>query len=142
MQITIAPYGSKKQVNSIVLRDLILRQPLGLQFSKEELSLESDQIHIVAVEDDQIIGVLLLKSINEKEIKMRQVAVATNQQRKGVGVQMVRYAEYHARSKGYELVSLHARENAVPFYKSLNYSIEGKQFEEIGIPHFRMEKKL
>jgi predicted GNAT family N-acyltransferase len=37
---------------------------------------------------------------------------------------------------------LHARETAVPFYLKLGYEVVGGQFEEVGIPHFKMEKKL
>jgi predicted GNAT family N-acyltransferase len=37
---------------------------------------------------------------------------------------------------------LHARETAVPFYNALGYNSVGAQFEEVGIPHFRMEKAL
>lgn len=142
MNIIIAPFGSKKQKESILLRDAILRKPLNLQFSKEELAEEVDQIHILALEEEKVVGVLLLKPLSEVEIKMRQVAVANQNQRSGIGIQMVRFAEYHARSKGYKLVSLHARDKAILFYKSQNYKTVGEEFEEVGIPHFRMEKTL
>jgi predicted GNAT family N-acyltransferase len=43
---------------------------------------------------------------------------------------------------GFARMVLHARETAVPFYKVLEYNIVGDRFEEVGIPHFRMEKAL
>ena len=92
MKIEIAVFGSKRQMESIKLRDVILRKPLGLEFSGEELNQEKDQIHIVAVEDKLVVGVLLLKKVSDSEIKMRQVAVANELQGSGIGVQIVRYA--------------------------------------------------
>lgn len=37
---------------------------------------------------------------------------------------------------------LHARDSALDFYLSLGYSIVGDPFEEVGIPHHRMEKSF
>ncbi len=142
MKIEIATFGSKRQMESIKLRDAILRKPLGLEFSGEELNQEGDQIHIVAVEENTVVGVLLLKPLSDTEIKMRQVAVANALQGSGIGVQIVRYAEYYSRSKGYKLLSLHARENAITFYERLNYKRVGDPFDEVGIEHFRMERSL
>lgn len=142
MKIEIAAFGSKRQMESIKLRDAILRKPLGLEFSGEELNQEENQVHIVAVEDNQVVGVLLLKPLSDLEIKMRQVAVANAVQGGGIGVQMVRYAEYYSRSKGYKLLSLHARENALTFYERINYKKVGKPFEEVGLEHYRMERSL
>jgi len=142
MKIEIATFGSKRQMESIKLRDAILRKPLGLEFSGEELNQDGDQIHIVAVEENTVVGVLLLKPLSDTEIKMRQVAVANALQGSGIGVQIVRYAEYYSRSKGYKLLSLHARENAITFYERLNYKRVGDPFDEVGIEHFRMERSL
>ncbi len=142
MKIEIATFGSKRQMESIKLRDAILRKPLGLEFSGEELNQDGDQIHIVAVEENTVVGVLLLKPLSDTEIKMRQVAVANALQGSGIGVQIVRYAEYYSRSKGYKLLSLHARENAITFYERLNYKRVGDPFDEVGIEQFRMERSL
>jgi predicted GNAT family N-acyltransferase len=39
-------------------------------------------------------------------------------------------------------MELNARETAVPFYEKLAYNTEGVRFEEVGIGHFKMTKKL
>jgi predicted GNAT family N-acyltransferase len=73
---------------------------------------------------------------------MRQVAVKNEFQNMGVGKEMVVYAEKWARDNGYKTMELNARKTAVPFYLKLNYSIEGSEFMEVGIPHSKMLKKL
>jgi len=73
---------------------------------------------------------------------MRQVAVTDQWQSKGLGRRMVRYAERFARDRGFKLMFCHAREDVVPFYTHLGYTLSGDPFVEIGIKHQRMEKGL
>ena len=47
-----------------------------------------------------------------------------------------------AKELGFNMMTLHAREQAMPFYLKMSYKIFGDRFEEVSIPHFRMEKKL
>ncbi len=42
----------------------------------------------------------------------------------------------------FDKITLHARKNAVPFYLALGYKIIGEEFEEVGLPHFEMEKNI
>ncbi len=39
-------------------------------------------------------------------------------------------------------IEMNARDTALPFYLRLAYLIEGEGFEEVGIPHHRMIKRL
>ena len=74
------------------------------------------------------------------DLKMRQVAVANKYRRNKVGARMVALAEAKAIEMGKQKMVLHARDSALDFYLSLGYYIVGDQFEEVGIPHHRMEK--
>lgn len=128
---------------SVVLRQAILREPLGLFFSCEELEAEKDSFHLGLFDNKrQIIASLILKPIDENEIKMRQVAVSNDYQNKGFGKILVDFSEKFAQEKKFKFISLHARQTAVPFYLKLNYTIEGNEFEEVGMPHFKMKKNV
>ncbi|MCB0739218.1 MAG: GNAT family N-acetyltransferase, partial [Bacteroidetes bacterium] len=122
---------------TVDLRSEVLRIPLGLKFTDEELQAENDQIHIAYFEGEDVIGCLCLKSISETEIKMRQVAVSEQFHGKGIGSRLVDYSEHYAKGKGFNLMSLHARNNAIPFYKKKGYTIDGAPFLEVGIEHFK-----
>lgn len=135
-------WGSKLQVQSIGLRYEVLRRPLGLFFTPEELGDEVHQWHLGMVHGDRVVAVLLLKNIDGKIVKMRQVAVAEALQGKGIGKELVRFSEEFCRRKGVETIELHARTSAVPFYLSLGYASEGEEFEEVGIPHVKMFLQL
>jgi len=73
---------------------------------------------------------------------MRQVVVKPAFQRKSIGKGLVMYSEAWSRHHGYSEMVLHARKEAVAFYEKLGYSRTGKSFEEVGIPHWLMKKKL
>lgn len=141
--ITTFEFGTPAYDESIRLRDDILRKPLNMVFYAEDLAKEFDQIHMAYYDDNGVmVGCMVLHDYGEGQAKMRQVAVAENQQRKGIGKQMVTFFENYARQNGFKKVILHAREVACSFYDKLGYDRVGEQFEEVNIPHFKMEKTL
>jgi len=142
IEIKQVVFGSKMQLQSIALRNAVLREPLGLVFSKEELADEKLQIHLVAEVKKEIIGVLILVKINKETIKMRQFAVSTQYQQKGVGKAIVLFAENYCRVNNFQEIVLHAREAACNFYLKLGYKKIGAGFEEVGLPHYRMIKNI
>lgn len=128
---------------SIHLRDLILRQPLNLHFEVADLIQEWDSTHLGYFDNlDNLIGCLVLKPQSSSIWKMRQVAVITERQGEGIGVQLVLAAENLCRQQGIATISLHARRTATAFYEKRGYSIESDLFMEVGIPHFAMSKNL
>ncbi|MDP2301052.1 MAG: GNAT family N-acetyltransferase [Ignavibacteria bacterium] len=129
----------KEEVN---LRFKILREPLSLLYTQEQLDDEKDQFHLCAFENEKLIGCLLLKPINQNIIQMRQVAVSRDYQGKGIGKHLVIQSEEYALNKGFNKMILHARETAIPFYQKLNYQLEGEKFIEVTIPHMKMWKNL
>lgn len=135
-------FGSPAQKESIGLRREVLRIPLGLDFEPEELDAESDQYHVACLDEGKVVGILLLKSLGNGVLKMRQVAVSPGMQGKGTGSRMVRFSEAWAKEQGYTLMELNARKTAVDFYLQLDYQIVGEEFTEVGIPHLKMMKSL
>ncbi|MCC6458961.1 MAG: GNAT family N-acetyltransferase [Saprospiraceae bacterium] len=144
VQILAIEFGTPAFDEAVALRYEILRRPLGLEYTPEQLAEEYDQHHLAAYHDTsgRLLGYLNLTPLNDAEVKMRQVAVATAAQGQGVGAALVRASEVLARQLGFSKITLHARETALSFYLRLGYTQLGEQFEEVGIPHFKMEKFL
>jgi ribosomal protein S18 acetylase RimI-like enzyme len=129
-------------LQAIDLRFRELRKPLGLSFTNEQLQAEKDQLTIAASDGDQVLGVLMMKPLDQQVVKVRQVAVDGEYQGRGIGKKMSRFAEELARSMGFEKIELNARKTAVEFYESMQYIIDSEEFTEVGIPHHRMIKSL
>lgn len=124
------------------LRNEILRKPLGLSFTEEELEGEKDDILMGAFEDDRLLGCCVLTPMDAGSVRLRQMAVPKNMQGKGIGKALMIFAENIARDLGYKKLCMHARKTAIGFYEKLGYSINGDEFMEVTIPHFTMEKSL
>jgi N-acetylglutamate synthase-like GNAT family acetyltransferase len=126
------------------LRFSVLREPWNQPLGSEVLQDEASAIHAMAVdEDEKVLGVARMHESSPKQGQVRCVAVATGQQGKGIGKLIMRHLEKLAAEKGWQEIVLEARENAVPFYESLGYSIIEKSyllFDEI--QHYRMKKAL
>jgi predicted GNAT family N-acyltransferase len=142
IEFRIAAHGSPEYDKTVGLRYRVLREPLGLGFTAKQLAEEANQIHIYGISGNQVAACLVLMPLQNGEIKMRQVAVDNHLQGSGIGTQMVAFAEKLALENGYKLMTLHARQTAVPFYSRLDYKITGGPFIEVGIPHRKMEKIL
>jgi GNAT superfamily N-acetyltransferase len=143
MALKILYHGSKEYKQMVDLRMQILRKPLGLSFTPEELAREKDDILIGCFEDDDIMeGCCLLTKDGEKTVRLRQMAVTSGLQGKGIGRVLMNFAENIARDRGFKKISMHARKNAIGFYEKLGYKIVGNEFFEVTIPHYVMEKEL
>ncbi|MBK7560927.1 MAG: GNAT family N-acetyltransferase [Chitinophagaceae bacterium] len=142
MALKILDYGSNEYRQMIKLREDILRKPLGLGFTPQELEKEKDNMLIGAFEDDDMLGCCMLVEKNAEIVRLRQMAVLNNLQGKGIGRALMNFAENLARDRGYKIISMHARKNAAGFYEKMGYKIASDEFKEITIPHYVMEKQL
>ena len=142
MALKIIDHGSPEYRQMVQLRDEILRKPLGLYFSHEELEREKENLLIGAFEDDKMLGCCMLIEEAPDTIRLRQMAVLNDIQGKGVGRALMQFAENLARDRGYGKITMHARKNAMGFYEKMGYKKVGEEFDEITIPHYVMEKEL
>lgn len=142
MALKIIDHGSKEYQKMVDLRFDILRKPLGLTFSPDELDREKEDILIGAFDDEKILACCLITRVDPVTCKLRQMAVQNSQQGKGIGFTMMTFAENVARDRGFKTMMMHARKTAVGFYEKLGYRTSGNEFMEVTIPHFVMKKNL
>ena len=142
MALKIIDHGSPEYRQMVQLRNDILRKPLGLHFTEDELEKEKDNLLVAAYEDDHMLGCCMLVEEDPQTVRLRQMAVINDLQGKGIGSALMNFAENLARDRGYKRITMHARKNAVGFYEKMGYKQIGDEFEEITIPHYVMEKQL
>jgi predicted GNAT family N-acyltransferase len=142
--VLITPTTSQHWQAYYALRFTVLREPWNQPHGSEVLADEASAIHIMAIdESEKVIGVARMHESATGQGQVRCVAVATGQQGKGIGKAIMSALETQAQAKGWNEIVLEARENAVPFYKSLGYQIEQESYLLFGeIQHYRMKKAL
>lgn len=74
--------------------------------------------------------------------RVGRMAVRARDRRAGLGRMVILALEAEARAAGLTLASLHAQVHAEPFYVSCGYARSGEEFDEVGIPHVEMVKRI
>lgn len=142
LEYRLIGYGSDYYRKTLDLRDRILRIPLGLRLTERELADDATDMHIGCFAGEQLVACLIMSPKPDNSVKMRQVAVDEGWQRKGIGARLVRFADAWAAEEGFDKVWCHARDVARKFYLGLGYQVVGAEFEQVGIPHYHMERSL
>lgn len=127
------------------VRSEVLRKGKPIEtcyFDGDELP---DTIHFGLFFNDELVGVTsVFKSINknfefENQFQLRGMAILNTYQGKGFGGLLLKEAIGYVKQNNADILWFNAREKAVKFYKSHNFTIYGESFEinDIGT-HFVM----
>ena len=145
LEILEVRFDSSQYRAIVDLRRRVLRAPLGLDFAAEQLKAEQTDIHIGCYLDGALVGCVVLtpdSSSGASKLKLRQMVVDPRHRGHNIGCEILDFAETLARSRGYNQISLHARESALGFYQKAGYAEHGDGFVEVTIPHWKMTKQL
>jgi predicted GNAT family N-acyltransferase len=137
----IIGHGSPEYKDAVALREEVLRKPLGLSFTCDELEKEKAHVHIGGFGGSDLCATAVLVP-EGNVLKMQRVAVREDLQNKGIASSMMKFCEEYARTHGFKEIYCYARHKAVPFYLKNNYLPEGEYFNEDTIPHLKMRKEL
>ncbi len=139
--IVAAEFGSDLMRAAFELRFEVFVDEQGVPRELELDELDPGATHLVAILDDRVIGTLRLLE-HDGDAKIGRVAVRAALRRAGVGARLMARAEAIARARGFAEIVLHAQVAVAGFYRQLGYVEEGDLFDEAGIPHIAMRKKI
>lgn len=142
MTIRIIKQDTAEYRKMIALRITALLEPIGVPAHYIVPEKEKDDILIVALEEEAIIGCCILTTAGEGQVQLRQMAVRPDYQGNGIGAQIINFAEKIAREKGFSMLTMNARNPVIGFYQKCGYEITGNEFFEVGIAHHKMQKSL
>jgi GNAT superfamily N-acetyltransferase len=136
------PYASAHYAATVALRQHVLRSPLGLHYTPDQLAQDAGTRQFAAMRGDALVGCVMLHALDATHARLRQFAVTPEMQGQGVGSLLLNFFETTARDAGFCQVQLSARETARKFYEKNGYTATGAAYIEIGLPHIGMEKTL
>jgi len=142
MSVAEVPYGSPDYLELVRLRDLHLRQPIGLRLHEEDRIGEEGHRHFALTEGGRIIGGMIAVPLDTGSAKLRQMWIHPQWRDRGQGRHLLETVEQLLAAEGVRHFTLHARENAAGFYAKSGYELIGGIFPEVGRPHLRMDKYL
>ena len=142
MKIT-SPKSTQDFEQYFHLRWKILRAPWGEAEGSEQDEHEDSSYHVMVKNDEDVIGVARLQNIEPGIAQLRYMGVADEHQSKGIGRLIMQHIETYARDNNIDEIFLHARENAVGFYKTLGYEqLEKSYLLFNSIQHYKMNKRI
>jgi len=97
--------------------------------------------HFVAYDGETPVGAARLRPKDESTGKVERVATLEERRGEGIGRALMNELEDAARDE-YDSLVLHAQTHAEPFYLHLGYETTSDVFDEAGIPHVEMAKRL
>ena len=74
--------------------------------------------------------------------KIGRVAVVQEARGRGLGLLLMQFVVGEAQRRGFTEAVLDSQTYAIPFYERLGFTAEGDEFDDAGIPHFLMRRKL
>ena len=142
----IQPSNSAEWEAYFQLRFEVLRKPWNEPIGSEKSEDDATSLHALILENtgNAIAVARIHQSINN-QLQVRFMAVKHEFQKKGIGGIMLKFVEKIGVKQYPETteIILHARENAVEFYKSNGYNIEEESYVLFGeIQHYLMKKKV
>lgn len=136
--------NSKSELKNIIdLRYKILREPWQQAYETSSDELEETSINAYITLNEKVVACGRLQNNGGGIGQIRYMSVDHNQQGKGLGKLILKKLEDQAIKLGLDTIELQARENALEFYKTNNYTIVEKSFKLWDIiQHYKMIKQL
>lgn len=139
--MTRSPAGNKEWEEYYQLRYTILRKPLGKEPGSERNEGDQTGIHLACFVDGEIAAIARLDQAEPETGQVRFVASSEKFRGKGYGKAVMQEAERISKARGDIKMILHARDYAVEFYKSQNYTVIEKSYKLFDVlQHYLMEK--
>ena len=128
-------------LEALDLRQRVFSEEQGIRPEADRDGRDDDALHVVAREDDALVGTCRLIVSGEVAL-LGRLAVEPSGRGRGIGRAVLEAAERSARAAGAKRIALHAQLPVRDFYERSGYSAYGDEFEEEGIAHVAMEKRL
>jgi predicted GNAT family N-acyltransferase len=117
----------------------VIEQAVPTELERDEF--DGAAVHLVALRHDTVVGTLRIVA-DADVAKVGRMAVAKALRKMGIGSRLIERAAALAKDMGIREMVLHAQITAIDFYRRHGFREEGEIFEEAGIRHVRMRKRI
>ena len=136
-------------MQALALREIVFIEEQSVPESMERDEDDASAHHVLALAGGHAIGtgrLVMLPLAPEGETgkwgRIGRMAVLQAYRRSGIGSRLLDTLETEARKRGLDGIMLHAQLSAMDFYKRHGYVPNGAVFDEAGMPHLEMKRRL
>jgi len=124
------------------IRIQVFQVEQGVDPALEFDGLDETAEHILAYLDNQPVGTLRIRYLDNQLAKIERLAVLSTARGQGIGRKLTEKAIEVIEQKQISKVKIHAQEYVKGLYEKLGFEQVGGIFEEADIPHVKMIKHL
>ncbi len=126
------------------IRRTVFVQEQGVPLSLEMDAGDASAIHFLMLDDEtaQPIATARLLDKGAGVAKIGRVAVLQETRGRGLGLRLMQAVIEVAKRRQFREAILDSQTYAIAFYQRLGFIPEGDEFDEAGIPHYRMRRPL
>ena len=104
---------------------------------------ENESQHYLAARHGVALGTVRWRRYGEATAKVERLAVLVESRGLNIGSRLMEHTMSEiTKLPDIEWVKLGSQDQAIPFYTSLGFQVDGDGFEDAGIPHHNMLKRL
>ncbi|MBL8914127.1 MAG: GNAT family N-acetyltransferase [Archangium sp.] len=148
--ILVKPIESEGELmQALAIREIVFIEEQSVPESMERDADDAQAFHVLAMEGKHAIGtgrLVMLPEAPKDETgswgRVGRMAVLQSNRKGGTGSKLLTALEAEAKKRKLVGIMLHAQLSAMEFYKRHGYEPHGAVFEEAGMPHLEMKKKL
>jgi predicted GNAT family N-acyltransferase len=133
--------GSGERDAALALRHRVFCEEQGVALELEADGRDGEALHVVAVAAGAVVGTCRIV-LDGATAKLGRMAVEPGARGRGIGSALLAGAEREARAGGARRIALHAQAQARELYARAGFAECGEPFDEAGIEHVLMEKRL
>jgi predicted GNAT family N-acyltransferase len=149
-QILIKPVENEGELfQALAIREIVFIEEQSVPESLERDAEDAHAFHVLAMQGKHAIGtgrLVALPSPPDGEAgswgRVGRMAVLGSNRKSGVGSLLLSALEGEAKKRRLDGIMLHAQLSAMEFYRRHGYAPHGAVFEEAGMPHLEMKKRL
>jgi len=124
------------------VRRQVFIEEQGINREADIDGLDQSSDHIIVYDNNNPVGTARVRYKNRIQAKLERIAVLKSYRGRGIGKRIIEASLGLAKTKGALEAILDAQQSASGFYEKLGFRQVGEPFEEVGIPHILMTKRL
>jgi predicted GNAT family N-acyltransferase len=131
------------EVAALRHRVFVLEQGVPAELERDDA--DATAVHALSRDDDGRVlatGRLLLDAAGPGRAVIGRMATEPAARGRGHGAAVLAVLQREAAARGQSEVELHAQVTALRFYERAGYAVVGEEYEEVGIAHVTMRRRL
>ena len=142
-KLTLKVVDYREKLSDIqLIRIQVFQVEQGVDPALEFDGLDESAEHLLAYLDNQPVGTTRIRYLDHQTAKIERLAVLSTARGQGIGKKLMEKALDVLVQKDIPKVMIHAQEYVKDLYYKLGFEEVGESFEEAGISHIKMIKKL